>query len=352
MMCMNWRMDKLWFRLKSKTRLALIVICVSAITGCTLLPAEEEPLKPPLVKPPQENYRTTPVEKKMISQEVKGNGVLESYHSDAVQFKSEGGRVKEVLVKAGDLVKKGDVLVQLDVGDMDINLRALEINVLKSKTALRAAKLAEDEDAGRIAQLQFEIDQIKYNRLLESFGNKQLIATMDGQVTFVAPIVEGDMVNIYETIVMISDPSKLRFSFMVDSSSDASKVSIGLNAVLKFGNGETLSGKVTQTPSSAPKTEDAVLGQRYSTHIYIDTEKLPSAAEIGTRADVSILLQERQDVLVIPRSGLRNYLGRTFVRILEDGNKIREIDVETGITGSAEIEIVKGLEEGQFIVLQ
>ncbi|MOA30899.1 hypothetical protein D3C78_1520200 [compost metagenome] len=67
---------------------------------------------------------------------------------------------------------------------------------------------------------------------------------------------------------------------------------------------------------------------------------------------MKIILQQREGVLKIPRSGLRSFLGRTFVRTLEDGSKIREIDVETGIKGSTEIEITKGLEEGAVIVLQ
>lgn len=348
-MSMNWRMDKLWFRLKSKAFLALIIVI--ALSGCSLLPAEEEPLKPPLVKPPQENYRTTPVVKGAIAQEVKGNGTLESYFSDAIEFTSEGGRVKEVLVRAGEDVKKGDVLVQLDVGDMDVNLRTLEMNMLIARGKLREAKMAEDEDGLRIAQLQYEIEQIKFNRLQESYQNKQLVATMDGRITFVAPIEEGDVVKPYETIVTISDPTKLRVSFQIDTSSDAMKVTVGFNASLKFGT-ESVEGKVSQTPSSAPQTTDEMLRSRYASHVYVETEALPESATIGTKADVTIRLQEKEDVLIIPRSGLRNYLGRTFVRILEDDDKIREVDVEQGIVGSTEVEITKGLEEGQLIVLQ
>jgi macrolide-specific efflux system membrane fusion protein len=80
--------------------------------------------------------------------------------------------------------------------------------------------------------------------------------------------------------------------------------------------------------------------------------KIPGDASIGAFTDVKIILQQRDDVLKIPRSGVRSFLGRTFVRTLEDGNKVREIDVETGIKGSTEIEITKGLEEGAVVVLQ
>ncbi|MCR2806067.1 efflux RND transporter periplasmic adaptor subunit [Paenibacillus soyae] len=340
------------FRAKNSAFAALAMSFMIALTGCTLLPAEEEPLKPPLVKPKQENYRTTAVVKGSIAQEVKGNGTLESYESDSISFKSEGGRVKEMLVRAGAEVKRGDVLVQLDVGDMDITLKQLEMNLLLSKAKVRDAKLAGDDEALRIAQLQQEIDGMKYERMLESVNGKQIVATMDGTVTFVAPLEEGNIVKPYETIVIISDPSKLRVSFQVSSTADASKVGVGFNASLKLGADEPIEGKVSQTPSSAPLTEDEMLRERYKSHVYVETDQLPATAKIGDRVDVTIRLQERDGALIIPKSGLRNYLGRTFVRVLEDGDKIREIDVEQGIVGSTEVEITKGVEEGQLIILQ
>lgn len=328
-----------------------MLIVSASLAGCSLLPAEEEPLKPPLVQPAQENYRTVPVEKGAITQEVKGNGSLESYYSEAIQFTTKGGRIKEVLVRAGDTVKKGDVLVQLSLEDLDIELKQLELHLARSKQALKQAKLKDDAEQIHIAQLQYELDSLKYERLLAAFEGKQLVAGMDGQVTFVDDMQEGDYVDVYQTIVMISDPTKLRVAFQVDSSPEASSVNVGYAATLKFFGNVEMEGKVTQTPSSAPLTEDQKLRDRYSKTIYVELEQLPEGAEIGTRVDVSLILQQRDDVLKIPRSGLRSFLGRTFVRVLEEGNKIREIDVETGIKGSTEIEITKGLEEGALIVL-
>jgi hypothetical protein len=55
-------------------------------------------------------------------------------------------------------------------------------------------------------------------------------------------------------------------------------------------------------------------------------------------------------VLIIPRSGLRTYLGRDYVQTL-DGDSRKEVDVEKGIVSSTEVEIRKGLKEGQTIIL-
>ncbi|MNI55640.1 Multidrug resistance protein MdtA [compost metagenome] len=81
-------------------------------------------------------------------------------------------------------------------------------------------------------------------------------------------------------------------------------------------------------------------------------DELPPDADIGTLIDVRIITEQRDDVIKIPKGGLRSFGGRNFVRVLEEDSKIREIDVEPGIKSSTEVEIVKGLEEGQVVILQ
>lgn len=330
---------------------ALSLILALLLAGCSLLPAEEETLMPPLVKPPQENYRTVEVKRGDIAKEIKGSATLESYSSESAKFTAEGGRVKEVLVKQGDFVKKGDVLIQLDVGDMDINVKQHELNMVKARAALKAAKLAGEEESIAIAELQFSIDRMKYERLLEAYNSKQLIAGIDGMVTFLADMEPGDGVAPHETLVMISDPSKLRIAFQGGTSPDINLVSVGQRVELQFKDNSSADGKVTQTPASAPFSDDPVIKERNSKMVYMDVEQLPESSEIGASVNIRILLQESKDTLVIPRSGLRSYLGRNFVRVLEEGDKIREVDVESGIAGSTEVEITAGLEEGLLIVL-
>ncbi|MBB3150982.1 macrolide-specific efflux system membrane fusion protein [Paenibacillus endophyticus] len=344
-------MDKLPQKLKPLLGWSFALLLGASLTGCSLLPAEEEALKPPLVKPAQENYRTVTVEKGTITQEIKGSGSLESTKTEIAQFTGQGGRIAKMLVASGAKVKKGDVLVQLNVDGLDIQLKEQQLSVARAKLALKQAKSGADDDAIQIAKLQMEIEDLKLARLMETFNSKQLVAGMDGQVTFVEDLEEGDFVEAYQTLVIISDPSKLRVALRVESGSEISGVDVGYPAFVSFGSQE-VQGKVVQTPSSAPSTLNEQLKERYSKTLFIEVAKLPSDAAIGAFTDVKIILQQRDDILKIPRSGVRSFLGRTFVRTLEDGNKIREIDVETGIKGSTEMEITKGLEEGAIVVLQ
>ena len=342
-------MDKLSRALKHAAAFGLTVLLGSALAGCSLLPKEEEALKPPLVKPAQENYTTTKAKKGTIKKTVGGSATFESYSSAISQFTGEGGRIDKILVKSGDTVKKGDLLVQLLVDGLDVKLKEQQLALERAKYAFQQAR-GGDEEALKIAGLQVEIEQIKYDRLLKQYNSKQLVAEIDGEVTYAETVNEGDVVGAYQTLVIVSDPKRLRLALPVDAG-DRQEVQVGVSAIVTYKQ-KTYEGKVVQTPSSAPQTDNDMLATKYGKTIYIEMVDMPPEVEIGKLADAKIVTQQRDDVIIIPKSGLRSYLGRNFVRIMEDGNKLREVDVEPGLTTPTEIEIVKGIEEGQEIVLQ
>jgi len=336
--------------LKKMIAFGIAFAIVGALSGCSLLPREEEELKPPLVKPRQENYSTVTAEKGTIVKAISGSGTFESVSTSIAQFAGQGGRIDEILVKSGDQVKKGDLLVQLIVDGLDIQLKEQQLALEKAKYGFRQARDS-DEQAFKIAGLQVEIEQLKYDRLAKQFNSKQLSAEIDGQVVFAESLVEGDYVEAYQTLVTIADPSSLRLSLRVDNANDLREVQVGVPAEVTL-KGEKIVGTVTQTPSSAPETTNQQLAEKYARTLYIELPSLPKEAKIGSIADVKIITQQREGIVKIPRSGLRSYLGRNFVRVLEDGERLREVDVEPGLVGSTEVEIVKGLEEGQIVVLQ
>jgi RND family efflux transporter MFP subunit len=281
---------------------------------------------------------------------VGGSGTFESYASEAAQFTGQGGRIQSINVKAGDQVNKGDVLVQLNLDDLDLKVKEAELALERAKLSYKQARDG-DEQALKIARLQLEIEQIKYDRLAKQLKSKQLVATIDGEVTFAENLKEGDFVEPYQTLVIVSDPTQLRISLPMDNATDRNEVLVGVPVEVTYNN-NAYEGEVVQTPSSAPFTENKQLSERYGKTIYIELKQLPEDVAIGKLTNVKIITQERKDVIKIPKSGLRSYLGRSFVRVLEDGDKLREVDVQPGLSTSTEVEIIQGLKEGQYIVMQ
>ena len=85
---MHWRMVELSIKYSTYFVRALIVsIYLVVISGCSLLPKQEEPLAPPLVKPVKQNYTTVEAAKGTIVSSVKGLGAFEPMHVIYHQYK-------------------------------------------------------------------------------------------------------------------------------------------------------------------------------------------------------------------------------------------------------------------------
>lgn len=319
-------------------------------SGCSLLPKEEEPLAPPLVKPVKQNFTTVEVKKGAIEQSVTGIGYLEPYATIYHQFKTGGGRVKEIFVKQGDRVKKGDPLIQLEVEGLDLEILYKTLELEKARNALAEARTSQDESLIKIKSLEYKIADKNYQLMQEKINNRLLKAEMDGLVTFVTDVKPPDFVEPYANLVVVADTTKLHLLLEKSDTNSLAGAELGMEAELKF-EGKTLKGKVTQTPSSAPITNDESLRARYSRAIYISLDEIPEEAEIGEMMDVKIITRKKENALIIPTTALRTFITRNYVQVM-DGERISEADVEVGIRTATEIEIVAGVEEGQQLILR
>jgi multidrug efflux pump subunit AcrA (membrane-fusion protein) len=320
------------------------------ISGCSLLPKEEQALKPPLVQPTKESTQTYDVKTDTILKEIKGIGRFESTQIKYHEFIGSGGRVETVHVKSGDTVKKGDLLVQLAIEDLDLIILQQELDLERAKINLSQARQKDDAQTIRLREMEMEIAKLKFQKTSERIASKDLVAQMDGQVVFMADINQYDYINDNRVLVNIADTTQLRLVYEVSNSNNIASVQVGMT-VQVLHQESTYTGTVVQTPSSAPYTEDRQLADKYSKSLYVNLDETPSNASMGDSAEISIITEQRENTIVIPRRGLRSYLGRNYVYIL-DGESRQEVDVEVGIETSTQVEILKGLQEGQKVILQ
>jgi hypothetical protein len=64
---------------------------------------------------------------------------------------------------------------------------------------------------------------------------------------------------------------------------------------------------------------------------------------------VIVNVQQKQGVLVVPRSAIRQSGGKAKVEV-QDGSLRRLVSVQVGITTTDSAEIVSGLSEGQIVL--
>jgi multidrug efflux pump subunit AcrA (membrane-fusion protein) len=321
------------------------------LTGCSLLPMEEADLAPPLVEPVKETYTIHKVKKAKIVKQITGVATFVSDKLDYLYYTESGGRLTSINVKLNAPVKAGDVVATTETEDMETKIRLQNISIEKLKLSLQQETLEKgpDDPSVRMRMLDMESAQIQLKSLQKQLERSRLVSKVDGIVTFIEPIKLGDQVAAYKQLVTISDPRSMKLTYTASSQNDLVGVEINMPVQARI-NGKTYDGKVVQTPLTAPPNDNKAIQDKNNKSVIIDVKGLPSDVTIGSQADITIVTEQRDDVLVIPRAGLRNYMGRDYVQVI-DGESRKEIDVEKGIVGATEVEIRNGLNEGQDIIL-
>jgi len=327
-------------------------LCLAAVAGgCSLLPVEEEELAPPLVQPVQETLTLYEVKRANIAKQITGVATFASDKMDYLYFTESGGRLVSMNVKLNDTVKAGDIIATTDTDDLETKIRLQEIAIEKLKLTLQqeiSEKGAEDP-AFRSKLYDLESAQIQLESLQKQLDKSRLVATVSGIVTYIDPIQPGEEVDAYKQIVTISDPKQMKLIYTAASQNDLAGVEINMDVEVKIKD-QVLTGKVVQTPMTAPPNNNKAIEERNAKSLIIDVKGLPEDVTIGSQADITIVTEKRDNVIVIPRAGLRSYMDRDYVQVL-DGDSRKEVDVEKGIVAATEVEIRQGLNEGQKIIL-
>jgi multidrug efflux pump subunit AcrA (membrane-fusion protein) len=320
-------------------------------TGCSLLPQEEQALKPPLVKPVKENFELYEVKKGNITKQISGTATFASDKMQSLYYSESGGRLTAVNVSLGSVISKGDIIAQLDKGDIESKIQQQELVVEKARLTLEQAKDEKrgDPTAIRIKLLDMQKEEIQLDMFRKQLNKTKLVSEVDGIVTYIDPIKQGEAVAAYKTLFTVSDPKSMKLVYETNNQLDLTGIQVGMDVTVKIRD-ITYMGKVAQIPATAPFSEVKAITDKNAKSIMIITEGLPDTITIGNSADIVIVTEKHDDVLVIPKVGLRSYMGRDYVQVLE-GEVRKEIDVEKGIVSSTEVEIRKGLKEGQKVIL-
>lgn len=127
---------------------------------------------------------------------------------------------------------------------------------------------------------------------------------------------------------------------------DTPKVAVGNRATLTFDAfpGKTFTGKIVSIDTIGTVSSGVTT---YTATIKLDTE----APEIFSNmtATANIITQIKDNVLLVPTSAVQTANGESSVRVMKNG-KMEQVNVETGLSSSTQVEIVSGLSEGDTVV--
>ncbi|MEZ5276202.1 MAG: efflux RND transporter periplasmic adaptor subunit [Opitutaceae bacterium] len=296
------------------------------------------------------------------------------------EIKSEvGGRVVESRLEIGDRVAAGDLLVQIDSADVEIEIERLKAEIqgikrqieigsqirydlIDAKERLEGAErnfargsLSEAE----LAKQQRVVQQIEDRIALEELRNEQQLAATDNalktrerqleKMSVYAPIdciiadvfaYPGDLIGGGAPIARIISPVKLVEARI--SQEDMAGLSIGQKASVRLiGEGSKVyDAKVVKIlPVADAET------QRYIINLEVDVD--PDRLVPGVTGEASIVIARRENAVIIPRRAL---IGKE-VYVVKDG-VIDVRTVEPGFVSLNKVEIRSGLSEGESVVTE
>ncbi len=251
-----------------------------------------------------------------ISQVISTTGAVEPQNRVKIQS-SVGGRIEEILVEEGRLVKKGAVLAMLSSTE-------------------RAALL----DA---AKLQGKSEESYWNNV---YKKTAVIAPMDGQV-IVRSVDPGQTVTASDSLFVLSD--HLIVKAFVDET-DIGRVKIGQKALVGLDAYPDI--RVTGTVEHI-YYESHLQNNVNIYNVDIIPDRIPDVFRSGMSANIKIIVQEKKGALLLPFTAVQNRNGKTFVRQKSDDTEKgrRYTMVETGLQDGSNIEILDGLTESSLVLI-
>lgn len=341
--------------LKRLLVISILFSCLFAFSGCSSEEPETEEIE--LLEPMNAKLETAYVTKMDISQVELHDGAvipdLEEFSFD------ENGYLYGIFVKPGDKVYKGDVLAGLMGKDYETikNLEE-EIKSLKEQMEKTFAEYDKELELARINSsdsTEKELD-IKQKKELAEFELQQkkdrleeLKATDIGYICITAP---------YDSVVAA-----------VSSARENSYVSKGTAMVALETGKEPMITCDYMTETTVNKVYSCyalVRGQRieleyvpYSKNelkVIINNGVSPvskfklkniedSKFYVGDYASVIVIKNFRGNVLGIPQNAVYSDLSGSYVYEIKDGERIKR-PVVLGLSDSANVEVIEGLEEG------
>ncbi len=396
---------------RKRKRYIWVTLTLLVLAGAAIFSLKAIGTKPARIDP----EKIAKVERIDLARSVVATGKVQPVTEVEVKAKASGIILK-LPVNVGDVVHKGEVICELDQNDLIPALHQQEAALHVAQAALRSAQadyerykvdatgpdvpfLKRDaERAGKMlsdgliaqntrddadknyqmavqkqesakanlgsaaaaiakAEASLEQQQAALSAAEENLHNATIVSPIDGVVLSRDSEV-GDAVSSIlllgssATLIMtIGDLNEVYIKGKVDES-DIGKVYLGQPAriTVESFKDQKFPGRVTKiSPMGAEKDNVTTFEVRVS----ISNEKQILKAQMTANAE--IILDEHKGVLAIPEGAVTyNKDKSTAAQIPNPASEkgFRQVAIKTGISNGAKTEVVKGLSEGQQVILQ
>ncbi len=341
----------------------VLISCALAFCGCKS-PQEEDLSSVLAANNGAKSYELIQVERDTIQRTKVISANYEQVMAENLSFAVDGRRLAGVYVSLGDTVKKGDLLAELLCEEEQAYLEELEyaiktqemqIEQLQEQKALELAQLSRkkaelseaeyQEKAKQIRQEyqwkaediedQLYVERMQYDELYQWIQGCKIYAGMDGTITYM-----GELGSEYSSwsrgkVFTVSDDAEC--AFLCTEPDYVSYFTEGETYVFASSTGEEF--------ETVLETKDAATGA-----MRFELTEGRQSTVLGQRVMYSLILEERQNVLNLPKSAVHFVDGEAYVYVFDyDGNRQAK-KISVGLEADMKVEVISGLSEGEAVI--
>ncbi len=311
------------------------------------------------------------------------------------------GQVKKLYIKAGDNVRKGQLIAEIDDQPQRSDLRNAQaaLSVAQADLQTRQATLVRQQaqfqrlqqmvktnavsrqdfdtaaEAWRIAQAELTAQQarviqaqIEVDKKQLDLGYTRIMAPIDGTVVAIVT-KQGQTVNAVQsapTIAKLAQLGTMTIKVQI-SEADITNIQPGQQAwFTTFANPDKRYNATLRSIELAPESvmkDDALMGNSENNTVsstnaavyynaLLDVPNPDNALRISMTAQVNLLRDQAKNALLVPVQATKKASdGRTYVEIADQNNQPEKRYITTGISDSVDIQVLSGLRLGEKVIL-
>lgn len=291
-----------------------------------------------------------------------------------VYFPVSGKQIRKICVQEGDIVKKGDLLAELALGNIEDQIDELQYRIQRNELQLSYIDINEeldienrynslaymskrteedkddyDADIQRMKEQNeqrrnsyrdsIEFDKKKLANLQTQLAQSRVYAQFDGKVNKVEKGLIGTTSNVEKCIMTVVDDQEGYFEAQKqDMIPYLTAESYSMKVM--FGNGR---GDYELVPRDIDKWGEK---QYFSILKGDNTEAL----EVDDKGDITIITARKENALYLPNECIRNAGDKNYVYVVTEEGLRDVVWVTVGLHGDGVTEILEGLNEGDKVI--
>lgn len=291
------------------------------------------------------NVNAQIVRPQLLKDEIPITGTLLPDEEVNLSFETSG-KIVEINFDEGTFVKKGQLLAKVNDGPLQAQLQRLtaqlklaEDRVYRQNALLKkdaVSQEAYEQVKTELATLNADIDLVKAN-----IQQTELRAPFDG-VIGLRQVSTGTYASPTTIVAKLTKVSPLKVEFGV-SERYAGEVKAG--AGLEF----TLEGELTPLHATVYARESTIDPNTHQLTIRAIFPNTNGSVMPGRYVNIRLNKTEIPDALAIPSEAIVPEMGKDKVFLYKAG-KAQPVEITTGIRTDSQVQVLKGLQEGDTII--